>query len=595
MPTPYEAPLAMIRAAIDQAARTEPGSLSEPKDTLGETADAVLQGAARIAREVLSPLNASGDAAASRLTPEGVVTPEGFREAYRRFCADGWPTICAPEEFGGQGLPMLLGAAATETWGGANLAFAMCPEAATGAVEALRLHAAPALKERYLPPLVSGEWTASMCLTEPQAGSDLSTVRTMAEPDGDAWRLSGRKVFISWGDHDLTDNIVHLVLARTPGAPAGLRGISLFLVPKVLPPAAGERPAPGRGDSLNDIHAVSLEHKMGIRASPTCVMTLGERGGARGWLVGPLHEGLPCLFTMMNHMRLGVGLHSTGLAERAWQLARSYAQERRQGRNAAGAQRPILEHPDVRRMLLTMKTLTHGARCLAYHAAATLDAAYADVSEPVRERAGRRLALLTPLVKAWCSDVAVEVASLGVQVHGGSGYIDDSEISQVYRDARIGPLFEGTNYIQAQDLLVRKVIRDGGVTLGEWLGEIERDAQSLQRRGAGLAALSGPLLAECGLLAAASRRLIESSPSQPDLAGCVAYPFLQWLGVVAGGWQWALAADDACRRAPDEAFARAAIDCARFYGAHILPRARAYAAAVASGTDILVTPRPAEI
>ncbi len=619
MPTLYEAPLALIRAAIDQAARAvELPSLPDWPEAFGDTADAVLQGAARLARDVLSPLNATGDAASSRLTAEGVVTPKGFPEAYRRFCADGWPTICAPQELGGQGLPMVLGAAATETWGGANLAFAMCPEAANGAVEALRLHAAPALRERYLPPLVSGEWTASMCLTEPHAGSDLSTIRTLAEPDGDGWRLAGRKIFISWGDHDLADNIVHLVLARTPGAPAGLGGISLFLVPKVLPPDAGEPPAVGREGLRNDIHAVSLEHKMGIRASPTCVMALGERGGARGWLVGPLHGGLACLFTMMNHMRIGVGLHSTGLAERAWQLARNYAQERRQGRDAAGSQRPIIEHPDVRRMLLTMKALTHGARCLAYHAAAMLDVTGAKVGkvgevgdEAVRERARRRLALLTPLVKAWCSDVAVEVSSLGVQVHGGTGYIEDSEISQVYRDARIGPLFEGTNYIQAQDLLVRRVIRDRGAALEELLAEMERAARNLES-----ATLSAPLLAECAHLRTAARRIVDSSGSQPDLPGCVAYPFLQWLAVVAGGWQWALAAHDASRRGPSDpggpgvlsglsgpsgpsgshdGFARAMTDCARFYGAHILPRARAYAAAVDSGTDILVTPRPAEI
>ncbi len=604
MPTPYEAPLALIRAAIDQAARaTELRSIPGREEALGDTADAVLQGAARIAREVLSPLNAVGDAAASRLTAQGVVTPNGFREAYRRFCTDGWPTVSAPQEFGGQGLPMLLGAAATETWGGANLAFAMCPEAANGAVEALRLHASPALRERYLPPLVSGEWTASMCLTEPHAGSDLSTIRTLAEPDGESWRLTGRKIFISWGDHDLADNIVHLVLARTPGAPAGLGGISLFLVPKRLPSDPGDPRGAGREGLRNDIHAVSLEHKMGIRASPTCVMALGERGGARGWLVGPLNQGLACLFTMMNHMRIGVGLHSTGLAERAWQLAHHYALERRQGRGPTGAQRPIIEHPDVRRMLLTMKALTHGARCLAYHAAATLDVAFAEVRESVRERAGRRLGLLTPLVKAWCSDVAVEVASLGVQVHGGTGYIDDSEISQVYRDARIGPIFEGTNYIQAQDLLVRRVIRDGGATLEELLAEVERAAGVLEHLDgsvprdpdASLAALSAPLRSECAHLRAATQRLIESSGSQPDLAGCVAYPYLQWLATVAGGWQWALAASDACERSTDDGLARGLIDCARFYGAHVLPRARTYAAAVASGTDILVTPRPAEI
>lgn len=673
MSVPYEAPLAWIRGAVEQAVRQQLGALPERRplpgyeDVLGETADAVLEGIARMAREVLSPLNRVGDAAPPRLTAQGVVTPAGFREAYRRFCADGWPTLCAPGEFGGQGLPMLLGAAATETWGGANLAFAMCPEAATGAVEALRLHASPSLQERYLPRIVSGEWTASMCLTEPQAGSDLSTVRTLAEPDGEnggsdgSWRLTGRKIFISWGDHDLADNIVHLVLARTPGAPAGLKGISLFLVPKWLPgaepsvtsaagraaePSAGLAAGPAAGLDMehNDIEVVSLEHKMGIRASPTCVMALGERGGARGWLIGPLHEGVACLFAMMNHMRIGVGLHSTGLAERAWQLARAYAEERRQGRNAAGAQRPIIEHADVRRMLLTMKSLTHAARCLAYSAAATLDLAHADVEPLVRERAERRLGLLTPLVKAWCTDVAVEVASLGVQVHGGTGYVDDSEISQVYRDARIGPIFEGTNSIQAQDLLVRKVFRDGGAALGELLNDVESTARQLSDcasaretsvRGAlaepsacsvhnalaepvaqsarspftepsaqsVLRTLAEPLLAECSRLRAAAQDLIDASRSEPEIAGCVAYPFLQWLAVVAGGWQWALAAQSAfgaglggeLSSGPGIGLGRPLIDCARFYGAHILPRAHTYAAQVASGADILISPSPAEL
>ncbi|MGH8227667.1 MAG: acyl-CoA dehydrogenase [Steroidobacteraceae bacterium] len=586
MSAPYEAPLGMMRAALSQAARAVGPALDI------ETAGAVLEEAGRIAREVLSPLNQSGDAAASRLTDHGVATPAGFPEAYRRFLEGGWPTICAPAEFGGQALPMLLGAAVTEIWGGANLSFAMCPEVAAGAVEALRMHAPPAIRKRYIPPLVSGEWTASMCLTEPHAGSDLSTLRTLAEPDGQSWRLKGRKIFISWGDHDLAANIIHLVLARTPGAPAGTQGISLFLVPKRLP-ADGAR---------NDIQAVSIEHKMGIRASPTCVMALGEHGGARGWLIGPLHGGLACLFTMVNQMRLGVGLHSTGLAERAWQLARAYARERRQGRGPDGRERSIIDHPDVRRMLLTMKSLTHAARCLAYHAAALLDVcgtaataaatgpATAAATEAARKRAAQRLALLTPLVKAWCSDVAVEVASLAVQVHGGTGYVDDSEVSQVYRDARIGPIFEGTNYMQAQDLLVRRVIRDAGAALEELLAEVEQAAREAGRRRMRLEALSEPLLAECGLLRAAARELAARSAAEPELAGCVAYPFLQWLAVIAGGWQWALAAQSA-----ESDLAGAFLDCARFYGSHILPRARAHAAAVTSGTDVILTPTPAQI
>ncbi|HTW38979.1 MAG TPA: acyl-CoA dehydrogenase [Steroidobacteraceae bacterium] len=582
MSAPYQAPLAMMRLAIAQIAR------SARHPVAVEDADPILEAAGRFAQEVLSPLNRAGDAAPSRLTEHGVVTPQGFPEAYRRFCNDGWASICAPRELGGQALSNLLAAAVTEIWGGANLAFAMCPEAAVGAVEALEAHASTAIRERYLPLLVSGRWAAAMDLTEPQAGSDLSTLRTLAIPDGDEWRLSGRKIFISWGDHDLAENIVHLILARTPDAPPGLKGLSLFLVPKALPEAGGL--------AANDIQAVALEHKMGIRASPTCVMALGERTGARGWLIGDLHGGLSCLFTMMNRMRLGVGLHSTGLAERAWQLARSYAQERRQGRDAAGAQRPIIEHADVRRMLLTMKTLTHAARCLAYAAAAELDGARAgEGSRPhERERAARRAGLLTPLVKAWCSDIAVEVASLGVQVHGGAGYIEESEISQLYRDARIGPIFEGTNFIQAQDLLGRKVIRDHGAALEELLADMEDAVRRLRESPHRLPALAEPLLAELGLLRSAAKRLVAFDTSQPGRAACVAYPFLQWLGVLAGGWQWALSAEHALAASRSHPLAPELLLGARFYATHILPRARAHAVAVES-PEVLTAAQPAYI
>src|SRR6185312_846723 len=457
-----------------------------------------------------------------------VVTPPGFVEAYRRFCADGWVSLAAPAEHGGQGLPTLISAAVTEMWGGANLSFAMCPELTVGALGALQAHAPAGLIDTYAPHIASGEWATAMCLTEPQAGSDLSTVRTRAEPDGDAWRLYGRKIYISWGDHDLTNNIVHFVLARAPDAPPGVKGISLFLVPKKLPGAL----------TKNDIDAVSLEHKMGIRASPTCVMVLGEQGGARGWLVGKLHDGMGCMFTMMNHMRLGVGLHSLGLAERALQLARDYARERLQGRNSSGAQRPIIEHADVRRMLLMMKSLTQAARGIAYTAAATLDVAHSAEDPTQRTAATRRADLLTPVVKAWCSDVAVEVASLGVQVHGGMGFVDDAEISQVYRDARIGPIFEGTNYIQAQDLVGRKIVRDRGAVLAELLAEIEKAARAAgaprpaaegsaatSDRAHPLAHLQSGLLDGCAALRQATAELIERSALDPDLIGATAYNF----------------------------------------------------------------------
>jgi 3-(methylthio)propanoyl-CoA dehydrogenase len=570
MTAPYEAPLTLIRAAQEQAARRcgfTPTAMQE--DILGETAAAVLEGAARMAREVLSPLNRSGDAQGSRLTPAGVMTATGFAAAWQKFRADGWPALAAPEDWGGQALPMLIAAATTEIWGGANLAFAMLPETAVGAVEVLRVHGNDALRRAYAPSLVSGEWPAAMSLTEPQAGSDLSTVRTLARPAGESWLLCGRKIFISWGEHDLADNIIHLVLARTPDAPPGVKGLSLFLVPRRLHENGEWRD--------NDLRAVSLEHKMGIRASPTCVMALGERDGTRGWLVGELHNGLGCMFTVMNHMRIGVGLHSTGLAERARQLALAYAAERRQGRDAHGAQRPIIEHADVRRMLLTMNVLTHAARCLAYCAAAALDLVHDALTDgATRARAERRLGLLTPLVKAWASDIAVEVSSLGVQVHGGTGYVDDCEASQIYRDARIGPVFEGTNFIQAQDLLGRKILRDRAVAFGELMMQIEEAARAL----AAGAPLRAPLLNECTALREYVQQLLGAGSAQTQIVGSIAYPFLQWLGVVAGGWQWALAAQEA-------GAARTVLDQAEFYAAHILPRARAFAAIVSGGSDIL--------
>ena len=471
-------------------------------------------------------------------------------------------------------------------WAGANMAFAMCPELAIGALEALRVHAPAALRDAYMPRIASGEWTSTMCLTEPQAGSDLSTLRTRAEPDGDAWRLFGRKIYISWGDHDLTDNIVHFVLARTPDAPPGLKGISLFLVPKKLRDANGTL-------LDNDIHAVSVEHKMGIRASPTCVMAIGERSGARGWLVGRRHEGLACMFTIMNHMRIGVGMHSLGLAERSYQLGRDHARERLQGRDANGAQRPIIEHTDVRRMLLMMKALVHAVRCLTYTAAATVDVAHAAKDEKTRAAGARRADLLTPVIKAWVSDIGFEVASLSVQVHGGAGYIDDAEISQVFRDSRIGAIFEGTNYIQAQDLLGRKVIRDRGAALEELLADIESAAGALPAgQHSGLDGLRTGLLEGCASLRATVTDLISRSASDPQLVGAVAYEFLTWLGVLGGGWQWALAAKEALERAaaagPPSEDASATIATAAFYAARILPRIRAYRTAVSSGSQPVV-------
>jgi alkylation response protein AidB-like acyl-CoA dehydrogenase len=591
MPTSYEAPLEHIRTAIDHAAAsTGLNSVGPAQESLGDVTDSVLEGAARFAREVLSPLNPIGDRTPPHCTDAGVVSSPGFAEAYGRFRTDGWTSLGAPADDGGMGLPSLIAAATGEMWAGANLAFAMCPELAVGAIEALRHHAPDGLREKFLPPLVSGEWTAAMSLTEPQAGSDLSTVRTRAEPDaaGDgSWRLFGRKIYISWGDHDFTDNIVHLVLARTPNAPAGLKGISLFLVPKRVPGAGGTL-------ADNDIRAISLEHKMGIRASPTCAMVLGERDGARGWLVGGLHEGLACMFTMMNVMRLGVGIHSLGIAERALQLARAHAHERQQGRTAAGPHRPIIEHADVRRMLLTMKALTQAARGLVYTTAATLDMARLAPDEATRRAAANRAGLLTPVVKAWVSEVGLEVASLGVQVHGGTGYVDDAEISQIFRDSRIGPIFEGTNYIQAQDLLGRKVVRERGATLNALLEEIQSAASRLPADHTKLAGLRSEMTASAARLRESAAEIVRAAPNDPELIGSVAHHFLQWLGVLIGGWQWSLFAASAAQRGGDPA-AVATVDTAAFYAAHILPRVRMHEAIVGSPSSVVAGVTPSSI
>ena len=578
MSNPYQAPLTLMRLAIAQAAKvTGADALEGYAEVLTELTTPILETASRFAADVLSPLNRVGDRSASRCEPQGVVTPPGFPEAYRRFCADGWASLGAPVEFGGQGLPALVAVAVSEMWAGANMAFAMCPELAVAALEALRVHAAPRLRDEYVHRIASGEWTTTMCLTEPQAGSDLSTLRTRAEPDAEAWRLFGRKIYISWGDHDLSDNIVHFVLARTPDAPPGIKGISLFLVPKKLPDAGGKLVS-------NDIHAVSIEHKMGIRASPTCVMAIGEHAGARGWLIGRLHEGLGCMFTIMNHMRIGVGMHSLGLSERALQLARHHAHERLQGRDAAGAQRPIIQHTDVRRMLLTMKALTHAVRCLPSTAAATVDVSHGAKTESVRSAAARRADLLTPVIKAWVSDTAVEIASLGVQIHGGAGYIDDAEISQIYRDARIGPIFEGTNYIQAQDLLGRKIVRDRGAALDELLADIEESARALPGEDSHvLAGLRSGLLHSSAALRSAAADIIEKSSTDAELIGAVASDFLAWLGVIGGAWQWALTAAQSLEQGDSEQ-RRASLATAAFYAARILPRTRLYEAVVRNGS-----------
>ena len=470
-----------------------------------ETVDALLDAAAEFAEGELAPLNEVGDRTASRWSDGVVTTPPGFRKAYSKFVEGGWMGLSGPVEAGGQGLPNSLSAAMMEDFNAANVAFALCPMLGLGAVEAIEAHGSEEMKRDYLPKIVSGEWTATMNLTEPQAGSDVGALNSRATPAGDgSWRITGTKIFITYGEHDFTDNIIHLVLARTPGAPGGTKGISLFLVPKILPD----------GES-NDLQCVSIEHKMGIHASPTCVMGYGENGGATGWLIGEELGGMRAMFTMMNHARLNVGLQGVGLAERATQRAVAYALERKQGQRA-GLPVRIADHPDVRRMLVRMRALTMGARALAYYAFGQLD------REILGDReAGLRADVLTPLVKAWCTDVGCEVASLGIQVHGGMGFIEETGAAQYLRDARIAPIYEGTNGIQAADFVQRKIGLDGGAAFDALIADIR--AESLHEE---LIALAD----EVEILVATARN------AEPDDRLVASYPLLTMAAVLTAGW-----------------------------------------------------------
>ena len=424
----------------------------------GDILDAILEGAAAFAEGEFAPLNRIGDTVGARWADGRVTMPPGYREAYRAYVDGGWGSLDGPEEAGGQGLPFALATVVLEDLGTANMAFTLCPMLTVGAIEAIHTHGSDEQKAVYLPKLVSGEWTGTMNLTEPQAGSDVGALRSTATPNDDgSWSVTGQKIYITFGDHDLTDNIVHLVLARTPGAPEGTKGISLFLVPKF------RADADGKFTVANDVRCASIEHKLGINASPTCTMVYGDAGDCKGWLIGPEFGGMRAMFTMMNNARLNVGLQGVQIGEAATQAAVAYARDRVQVK-------PIIDHPDVRRMLMRMKALTQGARALIYAAAAEVDRAKAGVAG-----AKSRVDVLTPLCKSWGTDVGCEVASLGVQVHGGMGFVEETGAAQHYRDIRIAPIYEGTNGIQAADLAGRKLGLDGGAAVESLLADIRSD------------------------------------------------------------------------------------------------------------------------
>ena len=583
----YNAPIRDMHFVIDELAGLESlAALPGYEEVTLELADAVLEEAAKIAGEVLAPLNKLGDERGASLTKEGVVAAEGFGAAYRQFVENGWNGLSGDPEYGGQGLPWLIAAATVEMWNSANMSFALCPLLTAGAMEAIRAHACDDLKRRFLPKLVSGEWSGTMNLTEPQAGSDLSAVRTRAVPEGDHYRISGQKIFITWGDHDMTENVVHLVLARLPDAPEGTRGISLFLVPKFLV---------GADDSLaerNDVVCASIEHKLGIHASPTCVMSFGEKGGAIGYLVGRENEGLAHMFTMMNEARRKVGLQGLGIAECAYQAARDYATERVQGRpvgQRSGNRVTIIHHPDVRRMLLTMKSQIEAMRALGYVLSADADFAHKHSDPAKRRHHQARIDLLTPVLKGWCTELGVEIASLGIQVFGGMGYVEETGAAQYLRDARIATIYEGTTGIQAGDLVGRKLTMDNGSAMDALIGEVREVEEQLGGAdNVDFPAIRENLAIGIEALEQATQWMRQMIGRDPNAAFGASVNYLMLTGYVCGGWQMARAALAARARltaGADEDFYRAKIATARFYAEQILPKATALLAVVKSGAS----------
>jgi len=585
----YTAPLRDMRFVLDELAGL--GEISRFPAYSEATPDivaAILEEAASQAGDVLAPLNQPGDEIGSVLRDGRVATPPGYAEAYRQFRESAWQSLPCNPDHGGQGLPQLLAAAVNEMWHSANMAFALCPMLTESAIELLENHASPELNQLYTTKLISGEWTGAMDLTEPQAGSDLAAIKSRAVPDGDHYRISGQKIFITWGDHDLTDNIVHLVLARLPDAPPGIKGISLFLVPK-HPVQEDGSPGPH-----NDLYPVSLEHKLGIHASPTCVMSYGDNGGAIGYLVGEEHNGVACMFTMMNHARLAVGMQGLSISERAYQQARDYARERIQGRVPdMGDRATIIHHPDVRRMLMTMKAGTEAMRALCYLTAASLDYKHHGKDEGERKTHAEMFALLTPVVKAWCTELAQELTSLGIQVHGGMGYIEETGAAQFFRDARITTIYEGTTGIQARDLVERKVLRDGGRVLQRLLGDMQDTVASLGgSNDADMNIVRSHLENGIQHLREAAEWLLANHEQDGHLPGAASYNFLMLAGTVLGGWLMARAGLAAQAKLGEEqedaAFYRAKITSARFYAEHILTRSHYYLQTVLAGSDSMM-------
>jgi alkylation response protein AidB-like acyl-CoA dehydrogenase len=591
----YRAPLRDIRFVVHEVLDFEEHYRSFGREDLNrELLEGILEEGARFAEDILAPTNRVGDEHGLVFEAGRVRTPPGFKDAYERYCRDGWITMTQNPRWGGQGLPGGFALGFSEMLISGNMAWKMYSGLTESAAHTIEAHASEDLKSRYLPKMVTGAWTGTMCLTESHSGTDLGLLRTRAEPRGDGTcGITGTKIFISCGEHDLSRNIVHLVLARLVDAPAGTRGISLFLVPKLLPDANGD---PGRA---NGVACGSIEHKMGIHASPTCVMHFTD---ATGWLIGQANGGLACMFTMMNHARLGVGLQGQGVSELAWQASVAYARERRQGRSLSAARPsgaaadPIIVHPDVRRMLLTQKAFVEGGRLLAFLTGREMDSAELNPDAEARRRSEELIAFLTPIVKAFLTDAAVEVASLAVQIHGGHGFIRETGVEQLLRDARITPIYEGTNGIQALDLLGRKVFGTGGRSQQAMAARIR---ESIWRFGAipELAGFAADLARRVDRWDALTEMLAESATQNADEIGAAAVDYLQYSGYLCLAWCWLVAAGVAARRIPqagsDAPFYRAKLATARHYFERLLPRADAHEAAARAGAAGLMA-LPAE-
>lgn len=590
----YTAPLKDIRFTLDHIVKL--GDLADTgafADLSPDLVDAILEEAGKLTAEVIGPLNWSGNLEGATRHDDGSVTaPRGFKEAYQHWIDGGWGGVPFDPAFGGQGLPRTLMCAVQEMVQGANPSFGLCPLLTQGAIEALSAHGTDEQKALYLEKLISGTWTGTMCLTESHAGSDVGALRARAERQDDGtYKITGTKIYITWGEHDVAENIIHLVLARLPDAPPGTRGISLFLVPKFLVNAGG---SPG---ARNDVGCVGIEHKLGIHGSPTCTMAFGENGGATGYLIGKENRGMACMFTMMNNARLNVGIQGVGVSEAAVQKAGAFALERLQGK-PFGLQHepigmiPIIQHPDVRRMLFTMRSQTQAIRAICYATAKATDTAHSHPNEEVRRQAKAREELLTPVAKAFSTDLSVEIASLGIQVHGGMGFVEETGAAQYYRDARIFPIYEGTNGIQAQDLVLRKIPLEGGAVAAAFFDEIRASIRSLAAAGDGHLSVIGDALRESlASLSAATTHMLETVGAHPADVLAGATPYLRLFGIVAGGHYLAIGALAAAERLnagdTDTDYLTARIVTARFYAETVLPLSQGLAQSTTRGSELM--------